>query len=184
MPDLAPLLPLGGLIAVLCVSDGPPPLLGLKRAPIQGWGYWCRIALWFGGAILLLSLVVGGFFWLNGWTIPYRRLDPQDSVPVFVAICLYAPLAEEVVYRALLAVAVAPTFGHWGTIIASGVVFALLHVLYGNPGPDNFVAGFLLMWAFLKSGTILVPLAMHAAGNGIALGSHIVNWYWLPPEVS
>lgn len=107
--DMAPLLPLGGLIAVLCVSDGPHPLLGLRRAPIQGWGYWCRIALWFGGAILVLALLVSGFYWLNGWTIPYRRLDLRDSIPVFAFACFSAPLTEEVVYRSLLAVAVAPS---------------------------------------------------------------------------
>ena len=48
---------------------------------------------------------------------------------------------------------------------ASGLLFGGLHVLYGNPGPDNLVAGFFLAWAILKSGSILVPLALHALGN-------------------
>ena len=36
------------------------------------------------------------------------------------------------------------------------------------------------MWAFLKSETILVPLAMHAAGNGVAVTVQVVNWHLFP----
>ena len=35
--------------------------------------------------------------------------------------------------------------------------------------PINFVAGFLLSWSFLKSGSIFVPLLLHSFGN-IAMG--------------
>jgi len=69
----------------------------------------------------------------------------------------------------------------WGLITTSGLVFGLLHVLYGNPAPDNLIAGFLLQWSFLKSGTILVPMTMHCAGNAIALISQIVNWHVFAP---
>jgi membrane protease YdiL (CAAX protease family) len=53
-------------------------------------------------------------------------------------------------------------------------------VLGGIASPENQIAGFLLAWAFLKIGTILVPLAMHSAGNLIALASHVAAWYWFP----
>lgn len=39
------------------------------------------------------------------------------------------------------------------------------------------------MWAFLRSGTILVPLAMHSAGNLMALLAQVANWYWLPDRI-
>jgi len=94
-------------------------------------------------------------------------------------MCFYAPLVEEIVFRSLLTAAVYPLIGQRGAIVVSGVVFAMIHVIGGNPGPDNQVAGFLLEWAFLRSGTILVPMAMHAAGNLIAFGIHIASWYWL-----
>jgi membrane protease YdiL (CAAX protease family) len=88
-------------------------------------------------------------------------------------------LLEEVVYRALLTAAVFPLAGQRGTIVVSGIVFASIHLIGGNPGPDNQIAGFLLEWAFLRSGTILVPVALHAAGNLIALGLHVAAWRWL-----
>ena len=47
------------------------------------------------------------------------------------------------------------------------------------PGPDNLIAGFFLAWAFLKSGSIIVPLALHALGNLCALVSWVgMWWYW------
>jgi len=173
-----PLLALAGLAAVLCIHDGEAPLLGFRLAPLQGWLYWVRTALWFGAAIALLLVVCSAFWILVGWQIPLPPQPTNLAMKLFW-MCCYAPLVEEVVFRSLLTAAVYPLLGERGTIVASGVVFALIHVIGGNPGPDNQVAGFLLEWAFLRSGTILVPLAMHAAGNLIAFGVHIASWHWL-----
>jgi CAAX protease family protein len=65
------------------------------------------------------------------------------------------------------------------TILVSGLAFGALHVLYGNPGPDNLIAGFFLGWAYLKSGSVLVPMILHSLGNLIALSAHLGAWYWL-----
>jgi len=67
--------------------------------------------------------------------------------------------------------------GPRGTIVASGLLFGALHVLYGNPGPDNLLAGFLLAWTYLRSGSILVPFALHALGNLGVLASWVALWY-------
>jgi membrane protease YdiL (CAAX protease family) len=56
---------------------------------------------------------------------------------------------------------------------------AILHVLYGNAGPDNLIAGFFLAWAYLKSGTILVPVVLHSLGNVGVLLARSGAWYWL-----
>jgi membrane protease YdiL (CAAX protease family) len=173
-----PLLALAGLAAVLCIHDGDTSLLGLRSAPIQGWRHWIRIALWFGAAIALLLFVCSSIWILSGWPIPLPP-RPTNLVMKLFWMCFYAPLVEEIVFRSLLTAAVYPLIGQRGAIVVSGVVFAMIHVIGGNPGPDNQVAGFLLEWAFLRSGTILVPMAMHAAGNLIAFGIHIASWYWL-----
>ena len=59
------------------------------------------------------------------------------------------------------------------------MLFGLLHVVYGNPGPDNLVAGFFLAWSFLKSGTIVVPVVLHSLGNACVFVAQVVTWYWL-----
>ena len=81
----------------------------------------------------------------------------------------------------MLTIAVLQTLGERMTILLSGFVFAVVHILWGNPGPDNQIAGFLLQWAYLRSGTILVPIALHAAGNAVAASLHVASWYQLLP---
>jgi membrane protease YdiL (CAAX protease family) len=69
--------------------------------------------------------------------------------------------------------------GCWKTIAASGVLFGLLHVVYGNPSPENLVGGFFLAWAYLKSESILIPFILHAGGNLIVWLGQIAGWYFL-----
>ena len=54
-----------------------------------------------------------------------------------------------------------------------------VHGEEGNPGPDNVIAGVLLGWAFLKSGSLLAPIIFHALGNVLAVGVQLRNWYWI-----
>jgi membrane protease YdiL (CAAX protease family) len=169
-----PLLGLFGLVSVLCLNDGDLPVLGLRLSPIQGWLYWCRLAFWFGIVVGIAVLICTGIWLAFAWPLPIQRTQPTMSA--LIHMCIDAPLSEEIIFRALLTVAVLPTLGVRGTIVFGGVVFAALHVFHGNPGPDNQLAGFMLGWAFLKSRSILVPLAMHSAGNLIALGIQIIAW--------
>jgi membrane protease YdiL (CAAX protease family) len=60
----------------------------------------------------------------------------------------------------------------------SGITFGMLHILNGNAAADNMVAGFFLGWAFLKSGSIVVPIVLHSLGNLCVLASWVATWYW------
>src|SRR5262249_40112340 len=158
-----------------CLTEGNSVAFGLRLTPIQGWGYWFQLALWFALIIGIFAAICTGVWLACGWRLPIQRTPP--SMSALIHMCVDSPISEEIIFRALLTVAVLPTLGERGTILFGGFVFAALHVLHGNPGPDNQLAGFMLGWAFLKSGTILVPLFMHSAGNLIALGIQIAAWY-------
>jgi membrane protease YdiL (CAAX protease family) len=95
-------------------------------------------------------------------------------------MCVFAPVVEGLLFRSLLIFAVRPTLGDYGAIIASGLLFAAIHVIGGNPSPENQIAGFVFAWAYLRSGTILVPLSWHAAGNVLAFGAQVANWHFMP----
>ncbi|GEM_PF-294235 len=84
--------------------------------------------------------------------------------------CVQSPLLEETIYRVVLCVSAINILGRTRTVLLSGVLFAALHFVYGNPSPDNALAGFVLGWAHLKSETIVVPVLMHAGGNLAVLG--------------
>lgn len=171
-------LALIGLLAVIILRNGETGNLRLMMTPIHGWRYWLRMGIFFGLLIGVAAVIVIPVLYFWGIVLPVPQVSKQHLLGYFLFLCVYAPLVEEVIYRSLLAAAIEPTLGFTGTILASGVIFAAAHVINGNPGPDNQIAGFLLMWAFLRSGTILVPLAMHAAGNTVAVLMHVVAYYW------
>ncbi len=175
------LLPLAGLLGVLCLQNGQLPLLGLRLSPNKGWLYWCRFTLWTGLILGALLLAAVGIVWLSTGKMELRHMPRAPlSIDAILWACVHAPLYEEVLYRALLTVAVFPLLGFRGTIIAGGLIFGLAHILGGNPGLDNQVAGFILGWAFLRGGSILVPMAMHATGNLCALLAQAAAYHWLP----
>ena len=70
--------------------------------------------------------------------------------------------------------------GRWWTIIASGFLFAVLHIFYGAGVMlvlQCFVIGGLFAWAFISSGSILVTLAWHSLSNLYAIGFSVLRWY-------
>ncbi len=172
------LLALTGLVAVLCLGNGDITELGMRLTPVQGWRYWCRLAFWFGLLVAVVLAIFAGVWHTFGWTIPIYRTRP--SVEALIHMCVMAPVSEEIIFRGLLTLAILQTCGRLGTIAMSGIVFAAVHVLCGRASPENLLAGFLLAWAFLKSGTILVPIAMHSCGNFLALAAQVAAWYFYP----
>lgn len=174
------MIALVALVTSLVIEEGWLPGLGLYRTPELGWWYWCRFAVWLGFSIGIVLVISNGVLWLMGWRVHVYRFPPDNLTGRFFMMCVYFPLVEEIIYRSLLRVAVESSLGGTGTIVVSGVVFALVHILRGNASPENQIAGFLLAWAFLRSRTILVPVAMHSAGNSVALISQIAAWYWAP----
>src|SRR5262249_28425964 len=126
-----PILPLVGVVAILCLNDRALPSLGMKWGPTQGWADWFPMAACFEVAIGVVVLLFGGICILSGKEMTIYRTAPRDLAPQLFVMGVYAPVAEEVVCRSLLATAVFPTVGHTGTIVVSGLTFALIHVLGG-----------------------------------------------------
>ena len=162
------------LLAQVGFGVGGLSTLGLGLRPAQGWWHWARLSVRLGGCVLL----AGGLVWvvarLFGHELglqPVAR-DRAATLHYLEHAVLYAPLLEEGVWRLVLCAALLPLVGARATVLVAGVGFAALHWLYGNPAPDNLVAGFVLAWAYLASGSIWVPIALHAAGNLCVLVLH------------
>jgi membrane protease YdiL (CAAX protease family) len=169
-----------GVGLFLVLADGDWRSVGLRWAPKQGWRWWGKVALAVMAGIVLVAVVVGGVMMLFGVDVKaFGMFDtPARAWPWFRHACLVAPVLEEMIYRFILCVAAMAILGPVATIIISGIVFAALHFVYGNPCLDNVVAGYGLAWAFLKSRTILVPMALHAAGN-LTVGLLFLAACWL-----
>jgi membrane protease YdiL (CAAX protease family) len=146
--------------------------VGLNLRPRQSWWWWARATI--GAGLVVLSAVIvfaAGYYLVTG-DVPFTRpLPPERWAARLLAGCIVYPLTEEGIYRFALCHAVRPA-GRVTTVLASGILFALLHFIYGNAAPTNVVAGFVLGWAFLKSETLVVPILLHSLGNFM-----VIAWY-------
>jgi len=154
--------------------------VGFRLTPAQGWVYWLKAAVGFGAVLAAVLAVAGAVFFSLGYTPPKPLLSSQAEMwSLFVWMCITAPIFEEVTYRLVLCPPLAALIGDWPCIVVSGLIFAGLHVLYGTPSPENLLGGFFLTWSFLKSGTLLMPLALHSLGNLFAFTAQVAYFYWL-----
>jgi uncharacterized protein len=167
------------LALFMCITPSPRGDLGIRLLPVQGFPYWARISAYLFAIVIAVGLA-GVAAIAYGLTLREvtPALPPDRFAQSLVHACVQAPLFEETLYRLILCAplaAVSPALA----ITISGIVFAALHFVYGNPGADNFIAGYLLAWAYMKSGTIAVPIVLHAVGNAIAMGFQVAAWYVL-----
>lgn len=172
------ILPIIALSIYGILARGDLASLGFGVRPVQGYRYWAAATLVIGVVVGLISLSVGAVYVAAGVAIPILGV-PLPLVPLFlIRMCVVAPLVEELIYRSVLCTSTTPSLKPKLSIAVSGASFAFLHVLYGNPGPDNIAAGFFLAWAYLKSGTILTPVFLHSLGNLCVLAVWVFVWYW------
>ncbi len=165
--------------AVVYLTDGNLQSVGLRASPKQGWRPWIRTTLAI-GLIVATCMAVGFGIWrLTGHEIPIHSTPPGNIGPSFLHMCVVAPVLEETIYRVIVCVPLASVLGCGRTIAVNGILFAALHVVYGNPSPENLVGGFFLAWVYLKSETIVLPVLLHCLGNGIVLFAQVAAWYFL-----
>jgi membrane protease YdiL (CAAX protease family) len=171
--------PMIALASYLLLFRGELASIGWRWRPVQGLRYWLIATCMSGAAIGSFIPAAVASLKLVGRSLPVYALRPDNLWLAFVQMRVLAPIVEEATYRLGLCTGAVPWLRPWGTVVVSGLVFGALHVLNGNPGPDNLIASFFLDWAYLKSGTILVPVVLHSLGNLCALMAQVGAWYWL-----
>ena len=94
-----------------------------------------------------------------------------DSKLLFLlAICFAAPVFEELFFRGFLFQGLRQTpFGNIGAIVAIAFLWASVHFQYDAYGMVViFLIGVLLGFARWQSGSLLLPITLHAANNLVA----------------
>lgn len=93
--------------------------------------------------------------------------DVMDNSWGYWAICIFAPLVEEVVFRgAILRALLDTSMSRWLAIVISSVIFALAH---GNPVqmPHAFCIGLLLGWMYERTMSIIPGIMLHWVNNTV-----------------
>jgi uncharacterized protein len=94
--------------------------------------------------------------------------DPGRKIPIILLAVLVAPLAEEFLFRGFLYGVFKRYFGAFPSLLFTGILFALLHLHLPSLLP-LFVLACALTMAYELSGTLLVPMGMHAIFNATTL---------------
>ncbi len=119
-----------------------------------------QAALYYGGCDLFLQDVVLVF------------LEPQTPgvrVGLLILVLLIAPASEEALFRGVILPLLARSAGPGPAVLLTAAGFALIHFHLPALAPLFVLAvGFAL--AYIATGSLLAPLAMHALFNGMNVG--------------
>ena len=91
---------------------------------------------------------------------------------LWVALVIAAPVFEEVLFRGFLFAGLRRTrIGPWGTIAVTTLLWTLLHVGQYDPYFLGLIAliGILIGFARERTGSLYVPLAIHAVNNLLSI---------------
>ena len=105
------------------------------------------------------------------------RWQPDDAgafAANVVVLVLLGPFAEEVFFRGL-GVRVLMLYGGFVAILATGVIFGLVHGLLGAL-PPLILFGIGLAWVQLRSASVWPAFIGHAAYNGLGILVLVLSW--------
>jgi membrane protease YdiL (CAAX protease family) len=164
------------LVSLLLRRMRPAELFGFDRLGFT------KVFLW--GAGLLLSAlplifassaVVSSLMHVNSQkdSQPIMHLferagEPAKRIPIIILAIVIAPLAEEFFFRGFLYGVLKRYAGALPALVFTGVAFALIHLHVPSLLP-LFLLACVLTLAYELSGSLLVPMAMHALFNAITL---------------
>ena len=175
--SLRALLALLSLLILLVITRDRGRSLGFVLRPRPNVLYWVKAAAIIGVVIVVFAAAVAAAIRILNVSVEWPTLPPQYLSSRLIHMCVVAPLLEETLYRVVLCAPLAAVVGARWAIFLTGAIFAGLHFAYGNPGPDNFLAGYFLAWAYLKSGSVVLPIALHSLGNGFAAAFQVLSWW-------
>ncbi len=162
----------GATIFVLALVSRPRPWhLGFRR------GVGLRSAIG-----LALMAVLAFFIFAVSYQAIFRPDNPQDIVQDLGAdrstflliagallVIVVAPVAEELFFRGFLFRVLRTRMAFWLAAAIDGVLFGLVHGALVIV-PILAFLGFILCWTYERSGTLFVPIALHALNNTLAYG--------------
>ncbi len=184
-PELSASLVAGGIFVQLCAAalllfylGGVRGLHAAELFGVRRLGLLQTLGL---TALLMLPLllVVNGVAWgVNAWLQSFwPDLKAQDAVRAFrdsgdavarlvlvVAAVVVAPLVEELIFRGFIYGVIKRFTDTWFAALCSALLFAVVHFHVGSLLPLSVLA-LLLCAAYELSGSLLVPMLMHAIFN-------------------
>ena len=125
---------------------------------------------------LLAWTALGALIAIPTGAVEYWVLRPAAEGPTFevsrllrdvVYMWAFVALGEEVLFRALIQRDLAAAFGSKWALTLSSVLFGIMHLTWRSPGEVLFTtaAGFLLGYLYLRTRSLVAPIALHGTNN-------------------
>jgi membrane protease YdiL (CAAX protease family) len=148
---------------------------GALRAGL-GWG----LLAWVGAMVVSAAMVV--VLEALGLDVEpqeiQRALQTLEPWLAVLAICILAPIAEEIFFRGVVFNAWLREGGRAWAYLGSSALFAVIHLSLVSVVPF-FLLGLALAWIYRRTGNLLAPIAMHATVNGLSVGLALLARYEL-----
>ncbi len=142
-------------------------------------GRSCGIRLGFGG--LSAPLLMWGVVLLVASSVviePLLALFPAEDYNAvtdlvgkgawsILSVVVFAPLFEEILFRGLVFESCRERFGGGAAVFISALLFGLIHVVPVQV-VNAFVVGIILGYIYLRTGSLLNVMLLHAVNNAIA----------------
>jgi len=135
-------------------------------------------AVYFIGAIILLALcttLFPGVNWDQTQEIGFENLFwLSDKILAFVALVMFAPVAEEIIFRGWLYGKIRAKVPAWVGILAVSLLFGLMHLgfnfeaLQWNVTVNIFAMSVVMCVMREITGTIWSGMILHVLKNGVA----------------
>jgi membrane protease YdiL (CAAX protease family) len=111
----------------------------------------------------------------------YKTAQASGSLVLFaIAVVIIGPVTEEIVFRGFLFRGLNASFlGVAGTLLATSVAWALMHVQYDALIiAQIFLIGLLLGWLRWASGSTLLTISLHVMANFVATIEAAIKVEW------
>src|SRR5215210_608473 len=153
------------------VERDPAGALGIRRTrigPAIGWGLAVLVTYW-----IATGIVVSIFGDPPDQEITEEIKEETAAIAIagYIGLtCMLAPIAEEIFFRGLLFPMLRSRFGLAAGVLGTGALFSVVHAL-GSP-PEAlivlFALGAGLCLLYLRTGSLLPCIGLHALNNAIA----------------
>jgi membrane protease YdiL (CAAX protease family) len=165
-----------GVLVYLAVVRGfnPAEMFGLRQMSVKRAFLFAILGL----VLTFLGMVLGtaALVEWNGGKLPDS--SAQETVEAFeksgslafrlmlgLMAVIIAPLTEELLFRGFLYGVIKSSTDRWFSAVFTALIFAIVHFHVGS-APQLFMLGLGLAVAYEQTGSLLVPVFMHAIFNG------------------
>jgi membrane protease YdiL (CAAX protease family) len=136
-------------------------------------------------AIVLLCLVL-----MLGYVFFFKRDQlfdlPRAHPLIFLAMCIFYPVfsafGQEVIYRTFLFRRFGSLFKKpWLTVLASGLTFSFLHIVYYDPVSMilTFAGGIYFARVYQQTRSVLFSAVLHGVLGVVVFGVGLGRYFWL-----